>query len=439
MHWNEMTGEFRVEIKSNATTPGDPGGVRELTAMKCLPKSVPRTAAILSLALLAAGGWLYFHGSTVHPRGQKILFLAAMTMTAPAGSFFWLTSPARRVELTKASRLASIVLLGGGVILCSLPGGHTAILPAVFTVYVLPLLYGLNMLPGLVWTGLLTAGALYADITGQKPGLAASAASIWVVAVCAKLVLVVYDREQESFDRARTSAANLADANVRLQSFAVDLEEFSAGEERFRIARVFHDTLGHCLTAALMQIQASAELIPVAPERAGVKLQLARKMVEEGLGEVKEVIATLRTQYPNRPVGRELWRRLGETFAQCTNMAVEVHIGQDFTEIGQELNETIYHVIQEGLTNAYRHGHATIVDVVVRWRPNIIMVRISDNGHGAGALQEGYGFRGMRERVEKLGGRMAWQSVSGRGFDLGADIPWNGGLKDGEDQSSAGG
>ena len=78
--------------------------------------------------------------------------------------------------------------------------------------------------------------------------------------------------------RARTSAANLADANVRLQSFAVDLEEFSAGEERFRIARVFHDTLGHCLTAALMQIQASAELYPVAPERAGVKLQLARKM-----------------------------------------------------------------------------------------------------------------------------------------------------------------
>ena len=96
------------------------------------------------------------------------------------------------------------------------------------------------------------------------------------------------------------------------------------------------------------------------------------------------------------------------------------------------ISETVYRLIQESLTNAYRHGRADYVDVAMSWETDdeLVLLRVSDNGRGALSLSPGNGLTGMRERVAELGGSVVWQSSPGRGFDIGVDIPWAGGASE---------
>ena len=88
---------------------------------------------------------------------------------------------------------------------------------------------------------------------------------------------------------------------------------------------------------------------------------------------------------------------------------------------------TVYRLVQEGLTNAFRHAQATRIDteVCLEDKPsNRVRVRVSDDGDGLpDALGDGFGLRGMRERVSALGGQVAIGPRHGRGTELVATIP----------------
>jgi signal transduction histidine kinase len=75
------------------------------------------------------------------------------------------------------------------------------------------------------------------------------------------------------------------------------------------------------------------------------------------------------------------------------------------------------------LTNAYRHGRASAVDIVVGIRGRNLYIRISDNGIGGSKLVPGNGLTGMKERVNHLGGSIVWQTMPHKGFDIGVRIP----------------
>jgi len=224
----------------------------------------------------------------------------------------------------------------------------------------------------------------------------------------------------------RLAATKLAEANIRLQDYATRIEDMAKTEERTRMARDMHDILAHTLTSMIVQIGACERMIPVEPERAVAELARVREVAVEGLGEVRATIVALRTPLVMEGKGRESWTKLALAFADITKMKISVDISEDFEVIDDELNEAIYRVIQEGLTNAYRHGHAENADLAVWWDKGLLMVRISDDGDGVEKVSEGYGLRGMRERVERFGGSIAWRSRVGRGFDLGMEIPVRG-------------
>jgi len=225
----------------------------------------------------------------------------------------------------------------------------------------------------------------------------------------------------------RDTAAKFAEANVRLQDYAARVEGMAKTEERTRMARDMHDILAHALTSMIVQIGACERMISVDPERAAAELVQVREAARQGLAEVRVTISALRATLGEGEKGREMWAKLAKAFAEVTGMKIRFIVEQDFDVIDDELNEVVYRVVQEGLTNAYRHGQATDVDVTIWWDKGLLMVKISDNGRGAENIDGGYGLVGMRERVEALGGSIAWRSKGGRGFDLGVQIPVRGG------------
>jgi len=231
----------------------------------------------------------------------------------------------------------------------------------------------------------------------------------------------------EEVSETRRVVARLTETNVRLQNHAVQVREWLLSQERYRIAREFHDTLGHNLTVVVVKIQAAQSILKGDPERALAELDTACHTARETLKETRATVSSLRDPISGELRGASLWINLCEAFAQCTGMAVTTDIDERFAAVDDNTNATIYRFIQESLTNAYRHGEPSRVDVAV-WRDgDSILARISDNGQGVLKMNEGFGLTGLRERVQELGGDLSWQSEFGKGFDIAIEIQCQGG------------
>jgi signal transduction histidine kinase len=92
--------------------------------------------------------------------------------------------------------------------------------------------------------------------------------------------------------------------------------------------------------------------------------------------------------------------------------------------LGEELDWLIYRVIQEALTNTFRHGQANHVFINVHLKDKLISINIRDNGLGTTNIKLGCGLTGIQERVKDLGGRFEVESGPNRGFIIKILIPW---------------
>ncbi len=90
--------------------------------------------------------------------------------------------------------------------------------------------------------------------------------------------------------------------------------------------------------------------------------------------------------------------------------------------MGKKIDLAIYRLIQEGLTNAFRHGKATGITIILSYNNGFIYVSIWDNGRGSEKIDEGIGLKGMRERIEALNGKIETTSHQS-GFTIKVKIP----------------
>jgi signal transduction histidine kinase len=221
----------------------------------------------------------------------------------------------------------------------------------------------------------------------------------------------------------RREVGRLNQTNVRLQNHVVQVKEFVLTQERDRIAREIHDILGHTLTGLAVKLQAIESLVEIDQQRSMLEIRNSYNMVREALYEVRLTVSALRDPMNKILRGRTLWVQLCETFAQCTNVNLQINIENEFNQVDDNINAVVYRFIQEALTNAYRHGEATLIDVAVWKHQNELRVRVSDNGHGVTSLREGFGIIGVRERLSELGGQVGWRSEYGKGFDIAIVVP----------------
>jgi len=93
-------------------------------------------------------------------------------------------------------------------------------------------------------------------------------------------------------------------------------------------------------------------------------------------------------------------------------------------DLGESMNLTIYRLIQEGLTNSFKHAAARRIDINLS-RGTEVLLTVADDGRGSGdaARSGGFGLSGMKERAELMGGTFSVESSPGRGFAFEARIP----------------
>jgi signal transduction histidine kinase len=109
-------------------------------------------------------------------------------------------------------------------------------------------------------------------------------------------------------------------------------------------------------------------------------------------------------------------------------LAVELRVVGEPSPLPDAIELSAYRIIQEGLTNALKHAHASRADVVVRYEPDEIRIEVRDDGRGPSPSDGlGHGLVGIRERVKLYDGQMSAGAANGRGFLLSARLPVAGG------------
>lgn len=216
----------------------------------------------------------------------------------------------------------------------------------------------------------------------------------------------------------------LLDAHRQLKQYTDEVGRLSVVEERNRIARDIHDTIGHNMTALIMQLQIAEHLRGDDPARAEELIAGAVNTAKESLSGIREVVETLRGEEAMMGSGDAI-RLLAEEFSGKTGTTVRLDIrgdtaegvsGYGFEKRNSTAGMALYRIVQEALTNAVRHGKAMEIDVKIEYMPKEIRFHILDNGIGTVEIKEGFGLKGIRERVETFGGEVEF--VPGQGFSV---------------------
>ena len=203
----------------------------------------------------------------------------------------------------------------------------------------------------------------------------------------------------------------LLETHKKLKEYTDELNRLSVIEEKNKIARDIHDNLGHNMTALIMQLQMVDHYINTDTEKSKELLNNSLKTARDSLSSIREAVETLRGKETLLSPEKAI-KILVEEFSQKTSTQIELKIDGEISN-NHRINSTIYHILQEGLTNAVRHGKADRILVELKYTEEYIKFYIKDNGQGALAFIEGYGIKGIKERVRDNDGSVEFTSENG--------------------------
>ena len=228
--------------------------------------------------------------------------------------------------------------------------------------------------------------------------------------------------------KSQTLLAELETAHAQLRQSAARIEELAVADERNRIAREIHDTLGHTLTALDVQLEL---LVRLPPEKNGARQQAAgnaRQLVKQGLADVRRAVQAL------RPVALETFSlpeaigALVQDFRRTTGVAVTWRVTDDVDALPTRFALPLYRAAQEALTNIQRHAPTTPrVTMQLEDAPNTIRLCVEnappreppDPAHTGGRV----GLAGLRERARALGGTFRAEPTPAGGFTVEMTLP----------------
>lgn len=229
--------------------------------------------------------------------------------------------------------------------------------------------------------------------------------------------------------RVRERTADLDAANGSLRDLSTRLMRLQ-DEERRRIARELHDSVGQTLAALAMNLALVRSDVERLSKIANA-LTDSESLVRDMSTEVRTISHLLHPPLLDEAGLSSAIHWYGDGFAKRSGIKVEIDVPEDLQRLPAELETAIFRVVQECLTNIHRHSGSPVARIRVRRHQDQVDVEVEDKGRGippekqeemANAGTPGVGIRGMRERIRQLGGTLDIQS-NGKGTMVKLQLP----------------
>lgn len=208
----------------------------------------------------------------------------------------------------------------------------------------------------------------------------------------------------------------LTKANTQLAKMNVIEKRLAVEKEQTRIAQELHDSVGH----GLVSIMTLLKLSQIDKSNSDENIAKALQASELLLNDVRKCVVGIKTDTKS------------SISARIQDFICNYNSGNsciNFTEMGEEksyhgfASDTIFSIVREAVTNSIRHGNANKIEVILKFSENCIRLYIIDDGTGCDKIVPDFGLKGMKEKINSIGGNIEFSSLPGNGFSVKAYIP----------------
>ncbi len=246
------------------------------------------------------------------------------------------------------------------------------------------------------------------------------------------LVIVVLIRSRM---KSEVLVQELKATKQRLEEALLKEKEVAVLRERDRMAREMHDVLGHALVLVAVKIEAAQRLQMVDPARSAQELEATKELVRQSMADLRASLADLRSpalEADDKPITQAL-RSWAELTARENRFVIECNFEPEAEKLPAPIQDALWRVGREAILNVVKHARAKRVELNMFCKDNLVYLSVGDDGVGIPHLGDGtarleveghYGVRGMRERLEALGGHLIIKpNREGKGTLVLASIP----------------
>jgi len=190
---------------------------------------------------------------------------------------------------------------------------------------------------------------------------------------------------------------SLEHSNQILKLSQQEVQRLAQVAERERIGRDLHDVLGHTLSLIVMKSELASRLVDRDANAAAVQIREVEKVARDALGQIRTAVAGIRL------AGLEA--ELANARLSLLSADIQLHYQLAPIELTSAVETVLALGVREAVTNIIRHSNARQVEIDLKKNKSILQLQISDDGKSI-LVTPGHGLRGMRERLELLGGRL---------------------------------
>ncbi|MGE1164862.1 response regulator [Peribacillus simplex] len=208
--------------------------------------------------------------------------------------------------------------------------------------------------------------------------------------------------------------------NAVLEQYMSQIERITLAEERSRLSRELHDTVGHAYNSIIMGMET---LRPELTNEMGIQrldslLEMGRKSIEEVRGYLHQM------ESPQQSLSLvQSLQKLEDEFQEHAQVDVSFRVFGEEYQLSRQAKMAFIRCLQESLTNAVRHGQATEITVSLQFEQQYTRLEVHDNGRGTEEWREGFGMNAMKERAMNLQGQVSVYTNSGDGTLVACTLP----------------
>jgi signal transduction histidine kinase len=209
-----------------------------------------------------------------------------------------------------------------------------------------------------------------------------------------------------------------------------DTWQLAVREERNRLAGEIHDTLAQNFAGILLHLEAARAASNTRRHELTERLARARQLAKCGLEDTRRMLLGLRPKPLDGPHFVGALHKLAKGFSRDCGIDCKFSIAGPPRDLPQSVQDELYRVAQEALSNVRKHSRATRVSISLNYTSQSVRLAIRDNGQGFSATiktvgAQGYGLPTMRDRAQRIGGKLNVHSVPATGTEVTITVPMN--------------
>ncbi|AQR97183.1 sensor histidine kinase [Clostridium saccharoperbutylacetonicum] len=211
-------------------------------------------------------------------------------------------------------------------------------------------------------------------------------------------------------------------ANIKLQEYALTIEEVATSRERTRVAQELHDSLGHSLMALAMHLEFAKKICTTKPQKVEEVLAQSEKIAKSSINDLRKAVTVLNSEVEVINFNEAI-KKLIDNFYLFSNIQITFTKNEEIEALSPIIKTSLYKTIQESITNSLKHGNATEINIKTKKINQDLELTVTDNGIGCNNIVKSNGLNGIENRITALGGSTYYFSHNGLGFGLKISIP----------------